>query len=66
MSDKMKLVLMTISVVLLFAVVPLLIIISINILFGTDIPLTWQTWLSTLVLINTIRWTVQPKIAKGA
>lgn len=65
MSDKMKLALMTIAVALLFVFVPLLIIISINVLFSTTIPLTWQTWLATLVLINSIRWAVQPKITKG-
>lgn len=65
MSDKAKLVLMTMSVVLMVAIVPLLIIISINVLFSTTIPLTWQTWLATLVLINTVRWAVQPKVAKG-
>lgn len=65
MSDKLKLGFMTVVVAFLFVLVPLLIIISINVLFETTIPLTWQTWLATLVLINAVRWSVQPKITKG-
>lgn len=65
MSDKVKLGFMTVVVAFLFVLVPLLIIISINVLFETTIPLTWQTWLATLVLINAVRWSFQPKITKG-
>lgn len=65
MSDKVKLAMMTVTVVMFVVFAPLLIIISINVLFGATIPLTWQTWLATLVLVNSLRWAVHPKITKG-
>lgn len=65
MSDKVKLIAMTVIIVMLFVFVPLMIIISINVLFGTVIPLTWQTWLAMFVLINALRWALSQKVVKG-
>lgn len=64
MSDKFKLGLTVLLVVLSMVIVPLMIIVSVNVLFAMSIPLTWQTWLSMVVLINAIRWTVRPKAEK--
>jgi len=42
--------------VLLFISVPIIVIEVINFLFGTSIPITWQTWLG----VTFLKWYVSP------
>ena len=42
--------------VLLFITMPLIVLETINFVFGTSIPITWQTWLAVVFL----KWYISP------
>ena len=55
-TDAVGLVGLFVLGVLLFIGMPLVVISTINFLFGTSIPITWQTWVAVVFL----KWYVSP------
>ena len=55
-TDAVGLVGLFVLGVLLFITMPLIVLETINFVFGTSIPITWQTWLAVVFL----KWYVSP------